>query len=150
MIFFDKIILLTESLLNKWGFSDGDVLDEFVDLHLPEFEKILREEIQKDVLPKDSRTLLFHGNLLEILVRKYMLPTMPYKLVLQRFVGHNPVRAKSIDGIPIKDHLNPPQIKLEPEIIEIPQNEVIQELLRLWHDSQYLYEVRQQYPDASE
>ncbi|TXT59115.1 MAG: hypothetical protein BAJALOKI2v1_250021 [Promethearchaeota archaeon] len=32
--------------------------------------------------------------MLEIIIRKYMLPKLDYKIEQVRFVGHNPVRAK--------------------------------------------------------
>jgi hypothetical protein len=83
------ITLRASSLTSKWGFGDGDMIDEELwDLY----------DGRDDQRP-DSHRVLY------ALVERYLVPELErhgYKVVLE-FVNtsHNPVRAETLDGVEV-------------------------------------------------
>lgn len=106
------LTLYSTGLLSKWGFMDGDVVDDWI------YDNGLWEKY-KDI---DDHKIL------EELVGKYLLPKLNHK-VSTCFVGtnHNPVRADSIDhklyGNWYED--DEWENKLKPESVIIPSNKVV-------------------------
>jgi len=141
------MIFLTNDLQSKWGFSDGNILYYLIKEAIPNYRKKIKEEIKKGLPWKEAHTLLFSDDLLEIIVRKYILPKLSHKIVLQRFVGHNPVRAKIINGIEINCHNPSQKLKIEPKIIEIEDEIIIKEALKFWDNPHYLNVIRKKFPD---
>jgi hypothetical protein len=60
-------------------------------------------------------------------------------------VGHNPVRAKKIDGIEIDWSTNNYQFDLKPSSITIEEIILLKEAKKLWKDSYYLKKLREKY-----
>lgn len=83
-----KIELRAESLLDKFGFCDGD-------LFVPEVEEYWDECIKRGIPTK-------HGLLSDTLVavvKKYLLPTIPFQIECSEAVTmHNPIRLVKFDG----------------------------------------------------
>ncbi len=144
-----SVLFLTEDLLHKWGFMDGNILDDIIKECIPEFNRILNEEIKNEVHFRDARALYLSIKCLEIIVRKYILPKIPHEIVLQIVIGHNPVRVLTFDGEKVDDYLYPPKFKIEPKFIEIPYETLIEEIKRTWNDPCYHEEICKKYPDPA-
>jgi len=106
--------LYSEGLLSKWGFEDGD---------MPENVWDAIEEAGLDFM-----TIDWHG-VLRSLVRDYLLPALDQHVeVYDIETIHNPIRAKSVDGVAIPDAViygRLPEPVLTPEAVEIPMDEVV-------------------------
>lgn len=146
----ETLLFLSEDLLHKWGFRDGDILRSIVKENIPEYNMMLEKEITLDIPPKDCHALYFADRCLEIIIRKYILPQIPQKIVLKRIVGHNPVRAKTINGEPVDDYQYPPKIKIKPEFFEIPIKLIVEEARKLWENPQYFEVILNEFPDPNE
>ncbi len=102
----DKVIFFTCGILSKWGFNDGDLLSWV--------------NSTKDC---DSHETLSY------IVRTLLVPKLNASVeMIDVGSSHNPIRAKSIDGIEVDlyseekrfDYLQPDSIELTgPEVIEI-------------------------------
>jgi hypothetical protein len=128
------MLFLTESLQSKWGFDDGHILTTLVEDNFPEVEARFKYEMEHDIPFRESYGSHFPDDLLEIIVRKYMLPRIPNSITLKRVVGHNPVRAATIDGEIVDDYQYPPVKALEPDYIEVDETAIIEEGTKLWQD----------------
>ena len=128
------MLFLTASLQSKWGFDDGHVLTTLVEDNFPEVEARFIYEVEHDIPFRESYGLNFIDDLLEIIVRKYMLPRIPNCITVKRVVGHNQVRAAAIDGELVNDYRYPPVKALEPEYIEVDKTAIIEEGMKLWQD----------------
>src|SRR5687768_2210978 len=96
----DTVQLNSESLLSKWGFCDGDLLQWLYD-----FGKLDQ-----------------HATLVE-LVRRRLLPALNQKVEIEVIATcHNPCRATTVDGEDVTkwhSELNCP-VKLTPEWVIVP------------------------------
>ncbi len=128
------MLFLTESLQSKWGFQDGDILTALVEDNFPEVEARFKYEMEHEIPFRESYGLKFPDDLLEIIVRKYILPRISNSITLKRVVGHNPVRAATIDGELVDDYRYPPVKALEPDYIEVDETAIIEEGTKLWQD----------------
>ena len=128
------MLFLTESLQSKWGFQDGDILTTLVEDNFPEVEARFKYEMEHDIPFRESYGSNFADDLLEIIVRKYILPRIPNSITLKRVVGHNPVRPSTIDGEIVDDYQYPPVKALEPDHIEVDETAIIEEGTKLWQD----------------
>lgn len=105
----NTVHLLTESLLSKWGFHDGD---------------------QLDWLWSHNRGYDRHAVLIECVKRK-MLPALKQKVEICEIGSiHNPVRAEFVDGVDVSDlwydsdaKLDPP---LSPEFVILTGKEIVE------------------------
>lgn len=96
----------TEGLLSKWGFEDGDILNELL--------------LDNGIEPKHS--------ILVRAVRDKVLPLIQQKVVVFDIeTSHNPIRARTVDGVEV-DHYNDNDIALVPEYVDVP-NDVILKLV---------------------
>ena len=81
---FDPMNLWSEGLFSKYGFWDGDQLFDWKERHL---------------LPGKE---LLGVSLLVAAVKAYLLPALRQKVVVEVVdTVHNPIRAISVDGIPV-------------------------------------------------
>lgn len=79
--------LESESLLSKWGFNDGELPDQLLDWL----------DTQGLPYPGDWREVL------PLLVERELLPALDQAVTLTRIGGnHNPVRAKTVDGVDVE------------------------------------------------
>lgn len=70
-----SITLHARDLFSKHGFSDGDLLDDFLWDHFNETHPVASHE------------------LLELLIREHLVPVLPVPLELERIISiHNPIR----------------------------------------------------------
>ncbi|MBD3192849.1 MAG: hypothetical protein GF308_19575 [Candidatus Heimdallarchaeota archaeon] len=138
----ELMFFYTHSLLSKWGFADGNKLYSFV-------ENITPTPDYPDWIPPED-FLVFADNLLEIVVRKFIMPKLlPRKITLIRICGHNPVRAKTLDGEPV-DHYRRYKDPFPVRCIEIEKGTILQEALKLRRNPDYLQQVRKDYPDTGQ
>jgi len=118
--------LFTRGLLSKWGFDDGDPFDEvaewFHDSHgvppmghcdCPSFD-----------LGVDDRVLLVE------LVKRRVLPVLDQRVEVEVIETiHNPIRACSIDGVPVDDevHYNraPAPAEITPDSVAVSYADVV-------------------------
>ena len=142
------MFFLTNDLQSKWGFLDGDIFADLINEHIPEVHEKVREEIDNDIPWKDAVAIHFKDHLLEIIVRKYILPELPHEIVLQNWVGHNPIRAKFIDGGEIDTHEDP-QFDFEPSYIVVDNEIILEEAQKFWKDPGYIHKIREEFPDAT-
>ena len=86
-----SVVLDPNDLLSKWGFADGDAVSnaaDQTDLPIPEWERVL--SVSHDVLT--------------VLVRRFLVPTIPNKVELcELSTMHNPIRAWFVDGVDVSD-----------------------------------------------
>ncbi len=101
----------TSGLLSKWGFGDGDMLDEML--------------WDAGIYLDDSHTLLIR------IVRELVLPRIEQKVeVFEIGTIHNPIRADTVNGKRVDHCADDPGVPpLTPEFIEVPE-EVILNLAR--------------------
>lgn len=96
------------SLLSKWGFHDGDILDD---------------------IAWDNKIEVDHDALIRI-VKKYVIPKIKNKIkVFEIGTIHNPIRAESVDGKDI-DCYNGSDIKLDPEYVDVEDSIILKEMER--------------------
>ena len=104
-----NLILHSDSLLSKWGFSDGDIISDYV----------------YDNAGIDDFSYNPH-KVLEELVKRYLLPKLDKKVEIMFIdTNHNPVRAEMIDGEYYENHYNHDddgllgniKVALSPEIV---------------------------------
>ncbi len=103
------MVFNTSSLLSKWGFDDGDMLDEFCEQHYYEaFDKSLQ----------------FDHELLCAVVKKHVIPKLDQKVeVITLRTIHNPIRVASVDGENVNVYEDG-DIKLTPSTIEVTDEQL--------------------------
>lgn len=81
-----SVELRAESLFSKWGFGDGDMLDDILEAN--GFDQEPR---------RDDDHLYFDHEVLALCVERYLLPELPEPVATFR-VGtiHNPIRAETV------------------------------------------------------
>lgn len=121
----EQLILSSASLLSKWGFDDGNPFDEVADWwHDRHGEPLMGHcDCGYADLGVDR------AELLEALIRRYLLPALDQRVEVEMIgTSHNPVRARSIDGVPVPDAViygAAPDPVLTPDAVEIPYVEVV-------------------------
>ncbi len=96
----------TDSLLSKWGFGDGDMLEDLM------WDNDLRDVDEHEVLIKVVKTLL--------------LPKIDQNVeVYEVSCIHNPIRARTVDGVEIDNYKIDHGNLLTPEFIEIDDDVII-------------------------
>jgi hypothetical protein len=111
----DMLLLFSESLLSKWGFSDGDVPYDYLDWC--------------DATGTDYPAGGAWRAMLVKLVRERLVPALEQDV--ETYVmetNHNPIRARSVDGEDVTDlhydPLPPDGPHLTPECIAVPFTEI--------------------------
>jgi hypothetical protein len=106
------ITLYSDGLLSKWGFSDGDAPDAWLDYC---------DDHGIDFSPVEWHSVLVK------LVRRYLLPVLDQQVEVAEIVTiHNPIRAERVDGADVTDGwYTEPAVHLTPESVTIPMSEVI-------------------------
>lgn len=113
------ITLHTDGLYSKWGFSDGDVLDDVLyDLgYGDQWEK------ERDWTRADDNRFHFDHRVLIRVVHHIVVPALAahhqISGVYTIHTIHNPVRATHCDGIEI-DTYNGPAPVLTPPTVDVP------------------------------
>lgn len=96
----------TESLLSKFGFGDGDMLNDLL------FDSGISLDNEHDLLIK--------------VVREHVLPAIKQQVVVYEIKTiHNPIRADSIDGVKVNVYQDNEHIKLEPEFVEVDDSVIL-------------------------
>ena len=95
----------TRDLLSKWGFGDGDMLDDLL--------------LNNDITPNPK--------ILIRVVREEVLPKIDQHMDLYQFsTSHNPIRAEKVNGVEV-DHYNPSlSMKLTPEYVDVPDDVILE------------------------
>lgn len=105
----DHITLFSSGLLSKWGFSDGEPPEEWLD-YLD----------ARGIDPGDADWPLI------ALVRRYLLPALAAHHDIEVYeldTIHNPIRARVVDGAEIDDRADN-GVTLTPAAVSIPMDEV--------------------------
>ena len=95
----------TNSLLSKWGFDDGDILDGLL------YDNGLDVDAHK-VLIKVVKTLL-------------LAKIKQNVEVIEIHTIHNPIRAQTVDGVEINNYKYGHGDLLTPKVIDIDDDEII-------------------------
>jgi hypothetical protein len=106
------VILLSEGLLSKWGFGDGDILDDFVDW----------TEDNGYPRPADEHALL------RTLVRTHLLPALHQRVeAIDIETIHNPIRAEYVDGVDVVECWanRQPKPALTPDHVKVSYAEIL-------------------------
>ena len=104
--------LATDDLFSKWGFGDGDVVEDYLWDHVD-------EDLQARLFDLDQRAVLCQ------LVRSHLLPALDRPVeVYEIQTIHNPIRARSVAGLPVEEGViyDPGAAVpfVQPEYVEIP------------------------------
>lgn len=116
---YKTIRLYSRGLLSKWGFSDGDILSDFI-------------------YENDLDFKLSEHKLLESLIKRHLLPKLNHKIeVCFMMTNHNPVRAEMIDGVDYSNWYEDDEwdTKLQPEFVEITYDQILEEVQKFLSNS---------------
>ena len=111
------MIFATNDLLSKWGFGDGDMLDDLlIDFGGYDYTDLTWFTKSDDVGP-------FHGfehMVLIAAVCAYVVPKIDQRVEVF-VVGtiHNPIRAHRVDGTLVASYDNEDGVTLTPETVEV-------------------------------
>jgi hypothetical protein len=108
-----ELVLAADDLLSKWGFNDGDEPEALLDL---------MDERGMPYPTIDQWTAT-----LRRLVREHLLPALDQQVeVVDIETSHNPVRARTVDGVDIEDRRRTgPAIRLTPEAVSVRIEDVL-------------------------
>lgn len=120
-----SLVLVSDGLLSKWGFNDGNPFEDitawFHDQHSTGLMRYC-----------DCPTFdlgVSDDDLLRTLVRRYLLPALDQRVeVYDVETSHNPIRASTVDGVPVPDEVMYGRTdgpSLTPECVEIPYDAVL-------------------------
>lgn len=95
-------VLASDSLLSKFGFHDGNQLDW------------LLHDLELDC---DKQEILI------LAIKKFLLPELKQEVIIEEIQNclHNPIRAISINGIPVAEYTG----KFDPEYVIVSREEII-------------------------
>ncbi|HEX8199545.1 MAG TPA: hypothetical protein VF590_03595 [Isosphaeraceae bacterium] len=99
----------TRDFLHKWGFEDGDILQEFLHTHGFDLAELSTHQVLRSVL------------------EGHVLPAIRNR-VAWKFVStlHNPVRITSVDGMKVDNYeTDHPGITLRPEFVDVPDGVIL-------------------------
>lgn len=99
-----SVTLVSDGLLSKHGFSDGDAPDHWLDY------------CDDHGIPYQP----WHPILCE-LVKRYLLPVLDQEVeVIQIGTSHNPIRAEQVDGVDVSNGwYGEPVVHLTPEYVQV-------------------------------
>lgn len=104
--------LVSDGLLSRWGFYDGDQPETLLDW-------------ADDQPDPDLRDLIYDADwraVLRRLVRDHLLPRLAERHAIEVYdveTNHNPIRASRVDGKDIDATADNDDIRLEPEAVEV-------------------------------
>lgn len=114
-----KITFVTDHLLSKWGFYDGDLLGAF--LRDSGFDAL---DEAGDAWDAFETAVLCE--VVEIHVLPHIkTPIKPYRV----FTSHNPIRVYEVNGIHVTDYEKPPQ--LAPDEVSVTEEAIVEIAHRL-------------------
>jgi hypothetical protein len=119
------LVLISSGLLSKWGFSDGDVLDD--DLY-EELQEIGFWEADLRSVGDPAEAFSLSDRVLIRLVREYLVPALDQDVeVVEIGSSHNPIRASKVDGVDVEGCWlgDQPDPALTPESVVVPTAEVL-------------------------
>lgn len=103
-----RIYLASDGLLSKWGFEDGDVLENV----------LFKEHESWDRFYNDADLLTGHEELIR-LVKTCLVPEIEMHHKLDVFeveeTNHNPIRTRSVDGVEVDVYHAQSTVTLTPE-----------------------------------
>lgn len=108
----DSLTLISEGLLSRWGFNDGDVPDIYLDWC----------DDHGHPYPDDWHTVL------RALVRTRLVPALDQRVELVEIeTNHNPIRAVTVDGQDVIElwYRSEPGLTLTPEDVVVPYADVL-------------------------
>jgi hypothetical protein len=124
-LYSEGLVLISSGLLSKWGFCDGDVLDD--DLY-EELEEIgFWEADLRSVRDPAVAFSLGHRALIR-LVREYLVPRLDQDVeVVEIGSSCNPIRASKVDGVDVEGcwYGNQPDPHLTPESVVVSTVDVL-------------------------
>jgi hypothetical protein len=101
----------TNGLCSKWGFQDGEMLDEFLEAAGFSNFSTLDDDGEEQIS-------FFHEVLITV-VRDYVVPRLDQQVEVWELCGiHNPVVVRSVNGIPV-DWRGSAEVRLTPETVEV-------------------------------
>ena len=116
------IVFDTDHLLSKWGFQDGEQLDDF-----------LRENGVGRLDPASEEWYQFSRRVLCEVVECLVCPQIenaikPYRML----TSHNPIRVYEVDGRHVSDWETPPT--LQPLTVSVPKQMILDTAVHLYGD----------------
>lgn len=115
----ESLTLFSSSLLSKFGFNDGEEPDDVWDL--------LDRAGQTDLADN------WHEVLIQ-LVEEYLLPALDQRVEVMRIeTNHNPIRARTVDGVDVESMHDSDEVELTPDAVEVPMERVMELLLATDH-----------------
>lgn len=109
----DVLRLHSDSLLSKWGFNDGDMPDRVYDYC--------------DANGIGYAELNWTATLIR-LVREHLLPALEHQVDVYEIVTiHNPIRARTVDGVRIDPTDLDDEVELTPQCVDVPLAVVMQQ-----------------------
>lgn len=120
----ETLILVSASLLSKWGFGDGDPFEAFTDWYHDRHG----DGLMRHCNCKSLDLGVSDDDLLRLLVRRYLVPALDQRVELVDIeTSHNPVRATKVDGVDVEEcwYGAAPAPALTPDAVEIPYEDVL-------------------------
>ncbi len=115
------MIFQTEGLLSKWGFGDGDMLDDLLDFG--GFSWTDRSHFTQT--DEDGVLHSFEHIVLFVAVAAYVVPRLDQRVDLDLISTiHNPVRAERVDGRQM-DYPEDKSVTLTPGSVEVPDETIL-------------------------
>lgn len=115
-----EVTFFTNCLLSKWGFGDGDMLDDLLWDH--GYGEVWQQE--QDTRP-DSDFSFDHRVLIRV-VEEHVLPAVRqhHDITTYRILTiHNPIRAEEVDGDPVAHPSD--DRPLTPDHVEVPVDAIL-------------------------
>jgi hypothetical protein len=118
----EGLLLVSQSLLSKWGFCDGDMPDALMQYC---------EDHSVDPWQADWRETLC------LLVRSHLLPELlkhqPVELAADMVTNHNPVRAERVNGEDVSELWTADEVGVDlvPEYVVVPYADVLDAMAQI-------------------
>lgn len=108
----------TDGLLSKWGFGDGDMLDDLL------FDWL--DDTGRSIPERNGHRGTWEHRVLVRLVREFVVPAIDQPIeVYEIGTAHNPIRASSVNGEPWDVYTTDTEGVLTPEWVDVPLSEVL-------------------------
>lgn len=124
------LILVSASLLSKWGFDDGDPFEAFTDWYHDQHS----DGPMRHCNCKSLDLGVSDHDLLRLLVRRHLVPALDQRVELVDIeTSHNPVRATKVDGVDVEEcwYGRAPTPTLTPDAVEIAYEDVLKAIEEL-------------------
>ena len=124
-----KLRINSWGLLSKWGFNDGDLIEDWVTENFYIYDSESNKEIHLIDEKLFDSIVESSSELLNLIIYKFLIPEIKkhHKIEIKRFLSHNSLRIRVLDGKSIDwyEVSNSKYSMINPRDIEIPNKKVL-------------------------